>query len=78
MLSAIRNSLREGDGKALARAAHTLKGSVGNFGKSESFRLAGALEQSGIAGAMEGTDARLVSLELTIARLEHDLVIFCG
>jgi two-component system, sensor histidine kinase and response regulator len=78
MLSAIRKSVEDGDGKALARTAHALKGSVGNFGKSESFRLAAVLEKNGTAGAMTETKAQLVSLEGMIARLERDLVNFCG
>jgi two-component system sensor histidine kinase/response regulator len=78
MLSAIRKSVEDGDGKALARTAHALKGSVGNFGKSESFRLAAALEQNGTVGAMTETKAQLLSLERMIARLERDLVSFCG
>ncbi len=78
MLSAIKQSLIDGDANALARAAHALKGSVGNFGKSESYRLASALEEKGRAGAMTGTSDQFLSLERTIARFEQDLRGFCG
>lgn len=54
------------------------KGSVGTFGRSESFTMASALEQNGISGAMEGTGARFLSLELGIADLERDLTGFCA
>ena len=78
MLGAIRESVRDGDGTALARAAHALKGSVGNFGKSESHRMAAALEKKGVAEAMEGADAQFESLERMISRLERDLLAFCA
>jgi two-component system sensor histidine kinase/response regulator len=78
MLGAIRESVRDGDSKALARAAHALKGSVGNFGKSESHRMAAALEKKGVAEDMEGADAQFESLERMISRLERDLLAFCA
>ncbi len=77
MLAAIRKSVGEGDAVALARAAHTLKGSVGTFGKSDSFRLAEALEQNANAGTMEHVNAQFLSLELRIETLERDLMRFC-
>lgn len=77
MLAAIRKSVGEGDAQGLARAAHTLKGSVGTFGKSDSFRLAEALEQNGNAGTMEHVNAQFLSLELRIGTLERDLMRFC-
>jgi len=77
MLSVIRKSVSDHDAKGLSRAAHLLRGSVGNFGKSESFRLAGVLEQSGIAGATDGAGATFLSLELAIARLERQLLEVC-
>jgi len=78
MLAAVGRSVRDGDAKGLARAAHAIKGSVGNFGKSESHTMAGALEQKGIAQSMEGTGALYKSLESMIGRLERDLRAFCG
>jgi len=77
MLSAIRKSLDAGDTKELARAAHALKGSVGNFGKSQSFNVAEALEMNGLSGALGDSDAQLLALEDLISTLERDLTAFC-
>jgi len=77
MLMAVGKSVKEGDAKALARAAHALKGSVAIFGKSESLRAVECLELSGIAETMDDADAQFLSLELLVAALEKDLVGFC-
>jgi len=77
MLSAIRKSLDTGDTKELARAAHALKGSVGNFGKSQSFKVAEALELNGLSDAVGDSDAQLLALEGLISNLERDLTAFC-
>ena len=78
MLSAIRKSLAAGDTRALARAAHALKGSVANFGKSQSFKAAEALELNAVSDSLGDSDAQLLALEGLIATLERDLTVFCS
>jgi HPt (histidine-containing phosphotransfer) domain-containing protein len=46
----IESALAAHDGALLVRAAHTIKGSAGNFGAGELAQLAGRIEQSGKAG----------------------------
>jgi CheY-like chemotaxis protein len=50
LLAEVRNAIQRGDGKALERSAHTLKGSVGNFGARTAFEAAFSLEQMGRNG----------------------------
>jgi CheY-like chemotaxis protein len=50
LLAEVRNAIQRGDGKALERSAHTLKGSVGNFGARAAFEAAFSLEQMGRNG----------------------------
>jgi HPt (histidine-containing phosphotransfer) domain-containing protein len=47
LLADIRNAISCSDGNALQRSAHTLKGSVGNFGARAAFEAALSLEQMG-------------------------------
>src|SRR5258706_9483716 len=50
LLGDVRNAVLRGDGKALERSAHTLKGSVGNFGARTAFESASSLELMGRNG----------------------------
>ena len=76
MLSAIRHSVASGDAAALARSAHALNGSVGNFGMTEALDSARALERMGREGVLGGASARVTLLEEQMARLEGDLGAF--
>jgi two-component system sensor histidine kinase/response regulator len=78
MLATIKKSIDEQDAAALARAAHALKGSVGNFGKSEAFKVAEALERNALSGALADAAAQYSLLERLISRLERDLNAFSG
>ncbi len=76
MLAAIRSAIAAGDVDALARASHTMKGSVGNFGRTEAFLSARELERMGHEGVVVGANAQLDALEKHVARLESDLARF--
>jgi two-component system sensor histidine kinase/response regulator len=76
MLHAIRASVASNDADALARSAHTLNGSIGNFGPTESFDSGRALERMGREGMLSGARERLTMLEEQVARLERDLATF--
>jgi len=76
MLSAIRASVTDDDAAALARAAHTLSGSVGNFGPTDCFDSARELERMGRDHVLAGASGRLAVLEEQVGRLERDLAAF--
>jgi two-component system, sensor histidine kinase and response regulator len=78
MLAAIQKSVDERDPKALARAAHALKGSVGNFGKSESFAVAETLERNAMSGVLDDAADQYQLLQRLISDLERDMKIFCA
>jgi CheY-like chemotaxis protein len=73
MLSDVRKSVVSSDAAALARSAHALNGSMGNFGPTESFESARELERMGREGVLAGASERLSMLEEQVARLERDL-----
>jgi len=50
LMTEVRNAIQRGDGKALERSAHTLKGSVSNFGARMALEAAVSLEQMGRNG----------------------------
>jgi PAS domain S-box-containing protein len=70
LLEAVRAAVARGDAQAVDRAAHKLKGSVGNFGASETQEAALALELMGRAGDLGGAPAAL-------DRLDRALQGFC-
>ncbi len=73
LLSEIRASITRRDAKALERAAHTLKGAVGNFGARSAFEAALRLEVMGRDGDFAKAAEACVELEKEIARLERAL-----
>jgi CheY-like chemotaxis protein/HPt (histidine-containing phosphotransfer) domain-containing protein len=75
LLSDIRETVSRGDPEALARAAHTLKGSVGNFAPNGgAFKAALRLEMIGREGDMTGVEDTCVALEAEIKYLESALI----
>ena len=71
--SEIRAALAAGDAGRLARAAHTLKGSVGVLCEDGPFISAKELEAAARAGDLQRAAAVSVVLEREIASLERDL-----
>ena len=69
----IKQSIRRGDADAMARAAHTLKGSVGNFAAKEAFAIAQRLENMGRDGQLDGARAECVALESELALVTTEL-----
>jgi HPt (histidine-containing phosphotransfer) domain-containing protein len=66
LLTAIRQAITASDAAALRRAAHTLKGSVRNFGETDASEHACRLERM-------GEDGNLGSAEETLAALEREM-----
>jgi PAS domain S-box-containing protein len=69
MMARIRSGLSARDPRALAEAAHALKGSVGNFGQSSAFETARDIEKTGREGKLDGAWEIYATLEDDLARL---------
>ena len=63
-IAAIKASLAGGDGDALGRAAHSLKGSSGNFGAARLQALCADLERLGRADQLTGLQPLVDRLEI--------------
>jgi CheY-like chemotaxis protein len=73
MLDEIRAALGAADSKALERAAHTLKGSVGNFATLDPWETAQRLELLAKSGQLSGAQEILQVLEQQIAQFNQIL-----
>ena len=73
LLSAIHESLVRRDAKALERAAHTLKGAMGNLSAKEAFAAALRLEMLGRGGDLTDVEEIYAELEKAISRLKSVL-----
>ena len=78
LLTRIQTAIAHGDGRALERAAHSLKGTVMSFGAQTAGATALRLEVIGRSGDL--TQAALVGAELEreVAHLGHALAVFKG
>jgi two-component system sensor histidine kinase/response regulator len=77
-LSAIRESIARGDGKALEHAAHSLKGVVSTFGAHAAREAALRLERVGRDGDLTHADSACAALEKELSRLTRALTVFRG
>ncbi len=66
-------ALAEGDAKTLERVAHTVRGSVANFGAKPSIQAAHRLEQLSKSGDLSGAAPALAELERQLALLRPAL-----
>lgn len=73
-LALIRRSLEAGDAHTLERAAHSLKGSVSNFGAEAVYQAAYAVEQIGRNQQLELAAPAVQALESALAALHGELV----
>jgi len=78
MVSELRRGVESGDSKTLARAAHMLKGSVGNFGDPPTYEIACALEGMARDDSVDDARAWLLQLEKELRRLDVELVNLVG
>jgi two-component system, sensor histidine kinase and response regulator len=72
-LAEIKEAIRRGDAGALGRAAHTLKGSVGNFAAKNAFAAAQRLETMGRDGDLADAGKACVTLESELVLLSEEL-----
>jgi two-component system, sensor histidine kinase and response regulator len=70
LLAEIRSALAAQDATTLQHAAHTLKGSVGNFSARRAFAAALTLEKLGRAGDLAAAPAAFAVLEQELAHLQ--------
>ena len=73
LLEGVRQAAEQRNAPLLERAAHTLKGSVGDIAASQAFDAARTLELMGREGKLEGADAAVASLETALHQLEPEL-----
>jgi HPt (histidine-containing phosphotransfer) domain-containing protein len=73
-LERIEQAVRARDAEALERAAHTLKGSLGNFAAEAAFETALRLEKMGRSGDLTGAEGALQQLVIELERLRPALV----
>lgn len=76
LLSELRDAVQHGDGATVERTAHTLKGSVGNFGGAAPIEVALRLEQMGRAQNLQDALEACDELEYEIERLMPALAEF--
>ena len=73
LLAEIREAVTGGENHELARAAHTLKGMVGNFGAEGAVEVALRLETMGREGDMAGAEGAYTELEVEVEHLKKAL-----
>jgi PAS domain S-box-containing protein len=73
LMQAVRESVERRDSSSLQRSAHTLKGSVANFGAKGAYEIALKLETMGRTGDLSRASAMLAELEAAVSRLESEL-----
>jgi two-component system, sensor histidine kinase and response regulator len=67
LLARLETAIKTHDPQELERAAHTLKGSVANFGATTAREVAFSLERMGRSGQLESADKLYTALEGEIA-----------
>jgi HPt (histidine-containing phosphotransfer) domain-containing protein len=72
-LEEIKQSIGRGDSTALTKAAHALKGSVGNFAANEAFATAQQLENMGKNGQLDIAAEKCIALESELALVAKEL-----
>ncbi len=77
-MAKIHGAIREENAMELDRAAHTLKGSAGNFGARPVFETALKLEMMGKSGDLAGGIETYSVLSLEMDRLKLALEEFAG
>jgi len=78
LLATIRESIARGDSQALARAAHSVKGTVDSFGAQAAREAALRLEVMGRGGDLTQAAPACAELEQEVAHLGRALAVFRG
>ena len=72
-IAEIKQGIADGDANAMERSAHSLKGSVGNFGAKRAFDAAYRLEKLGKEGKAGEAENPLSTLEEELSALESEM-----
>lgn len=72
-LAEIQGAIEQGDALKLENTAHSLKGSVANFGARAAVEAAFRLEQMGRAGALGESKEALLALRAALAQVSAEL-----
>ena len=75
LLREIRTAASARDAEALQRAAHSMKGSVSNFGAEGVYQAAFALEKKGRAGDLESLEPCIDRLACALEHIHPALVV---
>jgi HPt (histidine-containing phosphotransfer) domain-containing protein len=75
VLGEIHAAIQAGNAKAVERAAHTLKGSVANFGAEDVVEAAFVLESMGHSGNLATAVEGYARLDALLKRLRPDLLV---
>lgn len=75
-LTKLRTAVASGDNAAIVSISHTLKGSSGNLGVSNVYRLCQALEQEARSGSVLDATASLRAIEVAFERAQQELAAF--
>jgi response regulator RpfG family c-di-GMP phosphodiesterase len=78
LLTNLREAITAGNAHAIERAAHKLKGSVGNFAAQPTFELALKLEAQGRDGTLSEAETVYAELEREIVRLKSAMADLGG
>ena len=78
LVGSLRTAAAAGDARAVEQLAHTLRGSVANFGAGEATRLSQALELAARGGDLTAAPATIDDLASQVAGIERALVDLCG
>jgi len=76
LLKEARQAVRTGNAREIERAAHTLKGSAGNFGAHATCEAALRLETMGREKTLAAADSAYATLEAEVQRLSEALTAF--
>jgi HPt (histidine-containing phosphotransfer) domain-containing protein len=76
LLSALRTSIARGDGHAIERVAHSVKGTASSFGAQAAQDAALRLEMIGQSGDLTHAETAWTALEHEITLLHHALARF--
>jgi HPt (histidine-containing phosphotransfer) domain-containing protein len=78
LIREMENAIASGDSGALARAAHTLKGSVANFGAEPVYDAALAIEQAAKSQTLDDPMRMVSRLEAALRALTPELQSLAG
>ena len=70
---ALEDGLAAGDAQVVARAAHGIKGSAGNIGANDVYRLATELDARARTGDLSGARERIDAIDAAYARVADEV-----